>query len=835
VWAYYPIPGLQEGHCDYILIRINRESGLVSFAQTYDIGTEGNLCSGRSGAQLAEDLNASNADSLVIVFTQGNPLPNRLKNGLPIALMRCGSSPTIFANNKKFVKGCAYMLIGIPTCGEGNGFEVCQGGGAHSVVDVSFEITEGGWRMCDVVVDKVDDSWCIGSQSYLLSALRERTEAENFNWKQRQKESMPSYFTLCRLEYEAMMRYVHTSCMFEVLCCCKPVMKGPCLFLVLFGLGHLLTEIGRRAWYLVIWKFVHFLQAAVGIWTDELVDAFKVHEAIRAMSVVWDKPVKKRSKRAYETYRLSVAAGVREEEMTLTTTSSDVESGSPGARASVVTRKVRTKSIAAPKRGKSVHVNEESAEQQEVQLEELKRKLRYDYSVCLAAMVTTRVVLLQVVPQLTLLSIYCSIMSYTPIMIFSKRLRENMPELIISNPFVEARAQEQEIIDETEWIRKTEMSIDQNCIPNPKTRRVGSTVVNIDESVRQLIETKNAALRKEMTDVLSEPARSVNEWMVLCNGYCMLVLESRAIAFVLNLYKFALTVGLLVSPPEYLIYWMLSALIIVTPYCFVIGLKCAVILGVAMDITDDDLGRALRCIGMGWCFKCVVCITGSNKKLSDKSDAQLYNEARNSYSSQFAEAPAPQQYLNASDSDDEAPPSYDADAGDIEMTLEPPVYETIDRGLGAAVSTKDEAGDSDDERATWQDVSADVVALSGKGTIAGTAAGGKPRKPKKNIPLTIEEDGRLIDNESAIRTVILGPRNLDGVLHGESEIHFTDGSLFRGFYFKGAKHGKGVLREPNGTHWSGNFRDGYKDGEGVVSDANGKEISRGNWFQNRKI
>jgi hypothetical protein len=240
-----------------------------------------------------------------------------------------------------------------------------------------------------------------------------------------------------------------------------------------------------------------------------------------------------------------------------------------------------------------------------------------------------------------------------------------------------------------------------------------------------------------------------------------------------------------------------------------------------------------------------VCITGSNKVLSDKSDAQLYNEARNSYSSQFAESPAPQQYLNASDSDDELPPSYDADAdmGDIEMTLEPPAYEAMDRGSGYGAAA--EASDNDDGEAgaTWQDVSTDVHALSGKAgaTAAGGAAGAaggkpaRPRKPRKKVPLTIEEDGRLLDNESAIRTVILGPRNLDGLLHGECELVFVDGTMFRGPYFKGAKHGVGVLREPSGMQWSGNFRDGFKNGQGVVLDASGKEVSRGEWFQNRKL
>ena len=74
--------------------------------------------------------------------------------------------------------------------------------------------------------------------------------------------------------------------------------------------------------------------------------------------------------------------------------------------------------------------NDESDLMTEVQQEVLKRKLRTNYSMMLHAIVASRVVLLQVIPVFTCVSIYASIMSSSPIMVHSKKLRENLPNQI---------------------------------------------------------------------------------------------------------------------------------------------------------------------------------------------------------------------------------------------------------------------------------------------------------------------------------------------------------------------------------------------------------------------
>jgi len=88
-----------------------------------------------------------------------------------------------------------------------------------------------------------------------------------------------------------------------------------------------------------------------------------------------------------------------------------------------------------------------------LQQEELKRKLRQDYASILYGLIAVRAVLLQVVPQLTPLSIYASITAGTPMFVYEKELELGLAEFIISEPLAEARAQEQEMVDDARIIR----------------------------------------------------------------------------------------------------------------------------------------------------------------------------------------------------------------------------------------------------------------------------------------------------------------------------------------------------------------------------------------------
>jgi hypothetical protein len=124
-------------------------------------------------------------------------------------------------------------------------------------------------------------------------------------------------------------------------------------------------------------------------------------------------------------------------------------------------------------------MGEESSELQRLDTVELKRKLKEDYAQLLYAIIATRACLLQVVPFLTPLSIFATTTSATPLFVFSKRLYLNLPEFINFAAFHQAHYQEMQFVDECEFIKAKELSINHHCLPNPKF-----SIVNGGEGTR---------------------------------------------------------------------------------------------------------------------------------------------------------------------------------------------------------------------------------------------------------------------------------------------------------------------------------------------------------------
>ena len=196
------------------------------------------------------------------------------------------------------------MLVGVPTCGSGRGFEVSQGGDKYAIIDVTFELTHHGFKMNDISVANVQEGYFFLSQtSFLLSTMEERSEKENRAWRLKQKHSMPTYWTLCRLERNEIHAALRSCCIIK---CLETIimflMKPFILLAVFFGLGHVLTKVGRTTWRIVAWKYYKFLGLTVGIWTEDLVEMYQIHEHIRNLSIVWEKPFHKKSAAAYNEY-----------------------------------------------------------------------------------------------------------------------------------------------------------------------------------------------------------------------------------------------------------------------------------------------------------------------------------------------------------------------------------------------------------------------------------------------------------------------------------------------------------------------------------------------------
>jgi hypothetical protein len=98
---------------------------------------------------MANALNALDASKIVVIHTYDEPQTNRFgtNNKLLDAMLRCGASRAVFgANNDKFRYRSAYILVGIPGCGEGNGIELYSGtvdNDTNGWVETSFAIEKG--------------------------------------------------------------------------------------------------------------------------------------------------------------------------------------------------------------------------------------------------------------------------------------------------------------------------------------------------------------------------------------------------------------------------------------------------------------------------------------------------------------------------------------------------------------------------------------------------------------------------------------------------------------------------------------------------------------------
>jgi hypothetical protein len=726
IWAQYPID-VDVSEEVYIFARVNRRSGRVDHCQDYDLVTNGvtGLCGGRGGNDLVKDLNATTARHMVVLFTVGDPGVKRLETeGLLDAISRCGGSKKIFGQKLEKGQCPAYALIGVAGCGAGHGFEKMVGEGKHSVCDVGFEMTKSGFRLIDVHIDEVEDYYILSKNSYLISTMFHRTNHENLLWKRRQKMSMPSYWTLCRLEIAEMDNWccsiVYTiccPCLAFLSCCNAYVYMSSCcgdgfhvpsclrFLTVFFHLGHIFTDIGRRALFITIWKLYKFITITLGIWTSDAVELMQVHEHARAASVVFEKPIRRKTKKAYSAYRLSTtraghiktqsmmaritgrkanldthkgekkekkerkivaakisnqsdfdgaAASDQTKKNTKTTDGdSDAEDGGlTAAELAAIEEEIDAEEIivddtlgddelmddesdddfdvALDAQGNGIRLRKESKEFKMIQQEELKRKLRNDYAAVLDAVVCCRSTLLQIIPEAAIVSIFACTLATTPIFVWDKHLRKNLPEIFISEPFAEARVQELENIEEAEIVRRHEMTEFDHDAPNPEFYTdLRGHQKPVPSRQRKEIEEANVEARIQMRAIMTQPPRVVNEWMVFMNGISVVVTESRGVNFAINLYKFALTVGILLSPPEWYKYWMMSAVVILVPYSIVIASQINVMLGRAMDITDTDLYHAFSCVGLGCLLRFMTWCTGSplNIEIEDDNEAMNTNSA----------------------------------------------------------------------------------------------------------------------------------------------------------------------------------------------------------------
>lgn len=117
-------PGV-SAHSYNVLVYDLTTKAVVS-TTTYDV--QGSVA---NATAMANALNALTGAKLIVIFTAGNPAANRTAGGLPAALAAIGGNRTVFSADS-FQTGSAYVLVGKPLLGEGNGLEQYAGKTANA-------------------------------------------------------------------------------------------------------------------------------------------------------------------------------------------------------------------------------------------------------------------------------------------------------------------------------------------------------------------------------------------------------------------------------------------------------------------------------------------------------------------------------------------------------------------------------------------------------------------------------------------------------------------------------------------------------------------------------
>lgn len=141
----FAVAGAGGYNRSYSLRVIDRATGTLVHQQFYDVYGNGEVAAGRGAAQLAADLNYFGSNRIIILWTHDEPALRRTDSGLLEAMYRCGASRAVFGS-PAFQPHSAYVLVGIPGCGEGNGAEAYRGNGLNDPnawVDVSFNVVNG--------------------------------------------------------------------------------------------------------------------------------------------------------------------------------------------------------------------------------------------------------------------------------------------------------------------------------------------------------------------------------------------------------------------------------------------------------------------------------------------------------------------------------------------------------------------------------------------------------------------------------------------------------------------------------------------------------------------
>ena len=260
------------------------------------------------------------------------------------------------------------------------------------------------------------------------------------------RRELPSFFVLCLLEVEE-MHGVHTNSddVGETFPAWIKRIPAPLLLcFCLLGLGHLLTRCGRRAMYVVLWKYYRFILLCFGYWSEDLRSSLW---CIKCCAVIpWHGHTEYKMNQGQsqdiegefeeeDSQHFNRTNDHEEDALAKTETEeSDAKEKSNVTSLDAMINYITSMPPLWDVFNWQLHHAEETQELCSLPYEELKAGYTNDYAEAVSSMVATRATLLQVVPALAVISVFADLMSQTPLLVSDRRLHLSLPELMAKDP-----------------------------------------------------------------------------------------------------------------------------------------------------------------------------------------------------------------------------------------------------------------------------------------------------------------------------------------------------------------------------------------------------------------
>jgi len=122
----------------------------------------------------------------------------------------------------------------------------------------------------------------------MMSPFAVGSKAEREEWKKHQSECLPNYYVASCLIYNEMYDYIYGLCPAES-ALIKAAISGTSIFLTVTGISHVVTPRGRLVWFTVIKKYLTFILACTGVWTEDVMNCYELEKILKFNSDRRDK------------------------------------------------------------------------------------------------------------------------------------------------------------------------------------------------------------------------------------------------------------------------------------------------------------------------------------------------------------------------------------------------------------------------------------------------------------------------------------------------------------------------------------------------------------------